>query len=275
MSEEAQFILPIGFKIDGREIKELPIAETKSFAEKIYTKKPKQGKAHTWFAEVISASVESIDGVNIASDFEKSKEIPSLVKQIPFLDAGSLVLQIQKNCWEPIISDQVIRCSNCGTRLTVDIELDKIEIPTTDKVVTEFSVKLTQPHYINTGIELLSEFEGIAYNKLHFRVPTLGDAIRHEGIAKDEIEFWKRLAFDCLIGLSYVDNGTEEPISNKYKTARGMKVFDSDLNTKQLKELRKGLQLTLPSMKTYYEEECSECNEVTQYYAQSSDFFRA
>ena len=47
-----KFTLPIGFKHNGKDIKDLAIAETGGEAEKIYTKRPSTSKLHTWFGQV-------------------------------------------------------------------------------------------------------------------------------------------------------------------------------------------------------------------------------
>jgi len=54
-----------------------------------------------------------------------------------------------------------------------------------------------------------------------------------------------------------------------------MLIFNKDLSTASLKELRKGLQTTLPSAKFYYEEPCPSCSKDTPFFASVSNFFTA
>lgn len=287
MSDETQEVektgkldLPIGLSIAGKDIVELTIADTGSEAEKIYTKKPKQGKQHTWIGQVIAISVSDINGTPIASEFIKSPDqniIPDEVKQIPFLDAGSLLIQIQRECWEEVITDQKIRCTNCGTNLTADIELHKIITPvnTSGKAITEYTVKLKKPHVIRTGVEALDEFEGYQFNRLVFRTATLGDAMNHEGVSKDEVQFWRNIAFDTLVDLHLEeDNGEITSVPKSFLARRGKALFTKDLDSKNLKEIRTGMQITQPSTKTYYEDECSECNSMTPFFASVNHFFQ-
>lgn len=273
--------LPIGFSIGGKDIMELQVADTGSEAEKIYTKKPKQGKVQTWIGQVIAVSVTEIAGTPVASEFIKSEDknnIPDLVKQIPFLDAATLLLQIQKECWEEVIPDQRVQCVNCGTNLKVDIELEKLAIPDngTGKPLHEYVVKLKKPHIIKTGVEILEEYEGYKFNRLKFRTATLGDAITHEGVMKDEVLFWRNLAFDTLLDLYHEDeNGEITPVPKGFIVKRGKTLFNKDFDTKKLKEIRSGMQTTQPSMKASYEEECPSCSEMTPLFAQPSYFFQA
>ena len=279
-NQEGVFNLPIGLTIGGKDILELGIADTGSEAEKIYTKRPKQGKLHTWMGQVISVSVSEIGGVSIASEFIKQVDkniISEEVKKIPFLDAGSLLVQIQRECWEDTIPEQKIKCTNCGANLTAEIELKKIISPVNvdKKALTEYTIKLKKPHIIKTGIEVLDDYEGYKFNRMVFRTVTLGDAINHEGIAKDEVQFWRNLAFDTLLDLYYEDEkGEILQVPKGFIAKRGKALFQNDLDSKKLKEIRTGMQTTQPSTKTYYEENCPECSEPTPFFASVSHFFQ-
>lgn len=278
-----KFYLPIGFKHNGKDVLELPIAETGGEAEKIYTKRPSTTKLHTWFAQVIAVSVESIAGDKISSEFIKQEDktiIPEAVKNIPFIDAGSLLIQIQRECWEAVIKDQKVTCSNCGSKLDADIDLHKIKVPTQrdeereEKPIEEFSVKLPKTYEIKGMVKQMEEYEGFKFNRIKFRVATLGDAIKHEGIAKDELQFWRNIAFDTMLGLYYEDEkGTITEVPDGYITKRGKQLFTKDFNTPTLKEIRNGLQRALPSAKFYYEEECPICDTATPFFASVSNFF--
>lgn len=280
------FYLPIGLKIDGKEIVELPIAKTGGEAEKIFTKKPAQSKIHTWFGQVLSASIESINGEKIASEYLRADntdrdEIPALVKKIPFIDCGSLLIQVQRECWEDMITDQKITCTNCGAKLNADIDLNRITIPNNGEgrkpVLEEYVVKLDVPYTIShPKVEQLKEYEGVEFNAIKFRVATLGDAIKREGIVKDQILFWREIAFDTMTDLLFIDEkGNEIPVAEGYITKIGKKLLTDTFTSKTLKKIRAGMQDTLPSAKFYYEEDCPECSQPTPFFATVSNFFSA
>lgn len=279
------FYLPVGFKHNGKDILELPIAETGGDAEKIYTKKPSTLKLHTWFAQVISVSVKSIAGDSIASDFIKQEDktnIPEAVRKIPFVDAGTLLIQIQRECWEAVIKNQKVTCSHCGSVLDADIDLHKIHIPTPkdeereEKPIEDLVVKLPKTYEIDSKIEQLVEYDGYKFNRIKFRVATLGDAIKHEQIARDELQFWRNIAFDTMLSLYYEDkSGKIIEVPDGYIAKRGKQLFTKDFNTPTLKEIRGGLQKGLPSAKFYYEEECPVCDTPTPFFASVTNFFSA
>jgi len=278
-----KFQLPIGFKYNGQDIVELPIAETGGEAEKIFTKKPSSSKLHTWFGQVISSAVESIGDEKISSKFLKADhdktDIPEAVKMIPFVDVGTLLVQIQRECWENTIKDQKLKCVSCGSSLDADIDLSKIDVPANDggKATEEFSVKLSKTYEIKNSIEQLKEYDGYKFNHIKFRVATLGDAIKHQEIARDELLFWRKIAFDTMIGLYYQESADSEIIEvhEGYITKRGLQLFNKDFNTSTLKEIRSGLQKTLPSAKFYYEEDCPVCSSPTPFFASVTNFFSA
>lgn len=278
---ESHFELPVGLIWEGQAVTKLPIAETGGEAEKIFTKKPASSKLHTWFGQVISCAVTHIGNTPISSEFLKpdydANIVPDAVKALSFIDVGTLMLQIQRTCWEKTIKDQKLQCVNCGEKLNADIELDKIPVPVNaeDKPITEFSIKLSKTYTINGMVEQMKEYEGQKFNHIKFRVATLGDAIKHQEIARDEILFWRRIAFDTIVGFYYQenDNSPIEEVSEGYLNKRGLKLFNSDFTTSTLKEIRAGLQKTLPSAKFYYEEECPMCNKQTPFFASVTNFF--
>lgn len=277
-----RFILPIGFTHNGKDILEMPIAETGGEAEKIFTKKPSASNIYTWFGQVLSVAIESVGGDEVSSEYIKSedkKKIPDVVKNIPFIDAGTLLIQVQRECWEDMISDQEVKCKNCGTKLKADIDLNRIEIPNEEveerKPIEFFDVKLPMTYTIQKSVEQLDEFNGLKFNHIKFRVATLGDAIKHEMVSKDEVLFWRNIAFDTMVGLFYKNEktGDVEEVPSRYITLRGKQFFTKDFNSKTLREIRKGLQVSLPSAKFFYEEECPECGENTPFFASVGNFF--
>ena len=276
--DRGKFILSIGLVQDDKNILDVPIAATGSASEKIYTKRPSSTKLHTWFGQVLATSIESINGEPIAAPFNSSKDqdaIPPLVRAIPFLDVGNLLIQIQRECWEKVIKGQKLQCSKCGAHLVADIDLGNIDIPVSETAILEQVVKLSKTYETVAEIEQMKQFEGYQFNRMKFRVATLGDAIKHEKIVKDELKFWQNIAFDTLLELYYEDEETGKIVTvpEEYKNRRGKVMFDRDFDTIALKEIRASLQKDLPSAKYYYEEDCPECGEPTPFFANVTNFF--
>lgn len=278
---DKKLVLPIGYKYGGNDIKEVPIAETGAEAEKIYTKKPTRAKAHTWYAKVLAVSIEEIGGKKIASSFLSVKEddrdnnIPAEILAMPYLDAGSLLIQIQRECWQDSISNQRVSCVNCGTVLQADIDLKRIEIPTgVGEIVEEFIVPLKKTYEINETKEELQEYNGLRFNKLKFRVATMQDAINRQGVLIDEIQFWKEIAVDTFVGGFYEDGEEFMEVPEKYfRLYKGKLLFNEVLTSMDLKNVREKIQTTLPSAKYYYEEACYSCGKDTPFFAGVSNFF--
>lgn len=274
------FKLSIGFVHDGVNITELPMANTGSEAEKVYSEKPKQTGLYDWFCRVVAVSVESIGGVNIASEFIKGgmKEIPEVIKEIPFLDLGGLIIQIQRACWEDTIKNQKFKCTSCGTTLETDIDLERIEIPHTSEVIEEMRIKLRQEVTIDTSAFAsaeMEEYNGKKFNQLVFKVAKSRDALRHQAIIKDEVKFWRDMSFDTIKGLELVDDegNVIDTIGQGYVAKRGKAIFTKDLNSKSLHAVRRGLQVDLPTAKYFYDDTCFECGESTPFFASVGSFF--
>lgn len=276
---EEKFYLPIGFKLSDSDVTDATIAETGGEAEKIYTDQPTRTKLHSWFGKVLAISIGNLGGVEIASEYEKQKDkevIPDTVLKIPFVDVGSLLVQVQRECWEKEIKDQKITCVNCGEKLTADIDLAKIEVPYRDEKPVEETmlVKFDKTYTIGEQVEQLREYEGLRYNAIRFRIPTLEDAIRHQGVSKDEVIFWRNVAFDTMRDLVFIDTeGNEEMLPKGWVTKRGKQLFTKDFSSRTLKSIRKSLQVDLPSVKYFYEEDCPVCSQPTPFFASSGNFF--
>ena len=276
----SKFILPIGFKHEGKTITELDIADTGAEAEKIYTDKPTPAKLHEWFGKVLAASIHNIGGEVVAKDYlaapPKDRVVPAIIKKIPFLDVGSLLVQVQRECWEETIEEQKIQCTSCAEKLEADIELNKIDIPkSTGELLEFFDVKLPNTYTIDAGgVEQLVDYDGLKYNHIKFRTATLADGIKHGKVVKDEITFWKRLAMDTMVSLYFEDeDGSIEEIPDGYIAKKASSLFTKEFGSKTLKAIRKGVQTTQPSARYFYEEECPECGQMTPFFASVSNFF--
>lgn len=272
------FKLPIGFEHEGQEIKEAVVADTGSEAEMIYTKKPSSSKVQTWFGKVIAISVESIGDTKVAGPYSKQEDkedIPKVVLSIPFIDAGSLLVQIQRECWENDLGLQKLQCVNCGAILEGTMDLDKIEIPEGPKSpMLDFVVSLGKEYTIKDMPEPMKHFEGMKFNQIKFRTATLGDSIRHQEISEDQVLFWKKLAFDTIEELQYLaEDGMVTSVPSDYTGKRGMKFFNSDLHSKTLRKIRAGVQTIPPSATYFYEDKCTKCDKMTPFYASVAKFF--
>ena len=279
---DKKFYLPIGFKHNGVDIVELPIAETNSAAEKIYTKKPSQANLHTWFGQVIASSVESIGGEPISSEFLKAehdkKVVPASVLSIPLIDCGSLLIQIQRECWESSIKDQKFKCTQCGGNLTAEIDINLIPVPKseTGKAIESYSIELDKEYVIESELEQMKDYVGYKFTHLEFRVATLRDAIKYQEVSKDEVLFWRKIAYETLVSIYYIgEEGESVNVPDGYLSRRGQLFFDKDLSSKTLKAIRSGMQKTLPSAKFFYEEDCPLCFEKTPFFASVGTFFMA
>jgi hypothetical protein len=278
-----KLLLPVGFKFENFFVTEFDVAETGGEAEKIYTEVPSDTNLYTWFAKVIAISVSNIAGMPIASniinDISLGKEIsiPDVIYKIPLVDVGSLLLQIQRICWQDVIQDQKILCNFCGKELVADIDLKKIAVPVNaGEIIEEQVIRLDKTYTISTGIEQLLDYEGKQFNNITVRVPVLSDAIRHQNISSDDLMFWRKIAFDCQKNLFFQETESSERqyVPEGYIGRRGMLFFSKDLHSKTLKIIRNKLQSGLPSAKFYYEGECP-CPRKKQirYFTDVSNFF--
>lgn len=273
------FVLPQGLKLSEEEdgvLRELPIAPTTGEAEKVFTKKPNNQTLYSWFGRIVSAAVESIDGVPVSVPFLKdaTKQIPDAVKNLTIADVGSLLIQIQRECWQPVIENQQIKCTSCGANLSTDVELHRIEVEVPEEV-HPFDVKIAlgSRYKVVTGLEAYSEYEGKTYDTATFRAPTLRDALKYEKIAQDEVNFWRRISLDCLLELSDSESG--EVLGMDFINKRGMVLMNKDWNTITLKNVRFKLQTSYPSAKFFYEDECDRCGAMTPFFASVQNFFSA
>jgi hypothetical protein len=281
---ERVFVLPVGTLRDNVLIKEVPIARTGAEAEEVYLGKPAQTKIYTWFGEVLAVSIESIGSANVNADFLKSfnkdRAIPKAVRDLSLNDVGSLILQVQRECWQDVIKDQRLNCRECGKAFQADIDLKKIDV-TADEQKYEFvDIRLARTYTVNTGIELLEEYDGREYNMIRFRIPTLDDAIRHEKLNVDDTTFWRSILFDTMDSFHLCEFDSsgeaitkEETVDNRYCGLRGKLVFSKDLDARDLRNLRSGITAQLPSALFYYEDTCACGKEQTPFFTEMSSFF--
>jgi len=269
-----------GVEVAGEIIYELPIAETTGIAETVYTRVPEENDLYEYFAEILSVSIRNIGKEPIAApfvnDFNKTRTIPLLIKKLGFLDVGTLILQIHRECWEDVLPRQKLSCINCGRSFEAEVDLNKIIIPERiNNRVTEVVVNLKKDYKIKYKTsDAFKEFKGLEFNTLVFRNITLQDALNNQGVATEEVILWRNFASDTLLRLEYRKNGVvEEVIPDVYKQGRAGLIFSRDLGTKQLRLVREGLQKAYPSANMYYEDKCPHCRKNTPYVFNTQNFF--
>lgn len=236
---------------------------------------------YTWFGQVLSASIARVGNIPIAESFMQQSDkkiIPAAIKAIPLLDAGSTLMQIQRELWEKNLKDQRQKCIHCAESYTATAELHRIPVPAgNDTPIEQFGVNLGETMVIAgpAGSEAFAKWEGHRYNHILFRTPTLDDGIRYEKIAKNEVAFWRSIAYDCAIGFYYQEdeNSEKEFVPDGYMSVAGKVLFNKKYSTTTLKTIREGLT-ELPSVRMFYEEPCPSCGQDTPLIAQVASFFR-
>lgn len=282
--DERTLKLPVGLQVGDELVKEVPVAETSGMAEEVYTSRPSETKLYTWFGEIIAVSLSAIGKDPVASEFAKTfnstRTIPKAVRRLPLNDVGSLIIQIQRECWEDTIEKVQVPCRMCSKIIETDVDLNRIPIPETENEVYEHVlIKLSSVYKIDTsstGAKQLEQYDGLQFNALKLRVPTLEDAIKREKLNGDEVAFWKNIIFDCLISLQHLDeDGAVLDEIDDYHTKRGLVLLKKDLKSKDLKKVRSQITGSLPSMKFFYEDTCACGKYEVPIFAPQANFFSA
>lgn len=276
--EGLYFELPIGLRINGEVHKNVELLKTNGVAEKIFTKKIAD-KPFTWQGNIVSAAVKSIGTIEIGAEVRKkyledgAVTIPLPVLNLPLAEINTLLVEIHRRVWVSFIPKQEVICKYCGKKLIADINLDKIDYLPEQK---EQMKRIDDYDFINVdlpdGFEApeipkltdKAEYQGVTdvtYNRFVFRVPTLGDAIRHEKHFSDSIGFWRLIAMSCLVEVQRVENGAVTAVLPKeFHTWYGLKIFSEYLMNKDLRAVRTALIEYLPTLPFAYYEPCG-CDE--------------
>lgn len=287
------FELPAGLKLNGEVHKEVELLKTNGVAEKIFVKKLSD-KPFTWQGNIVSAAVKRIGNIEIGADVRRkyledgSVTIPLVVKKLPLAEVNTLLVEIHRRAWVSFVPKQEIICKNCGRKLVVDIDLDRIDY------LPEAKEKINSPEmdFENIVVELKDGFEapalkgitekeqyaGVAgneYNRFVFRVPLLEDAINHEKYFSDSIVFWRRIAMDCLTSVDLVtENGDViDTLPKEFHTWYGLKIFNEYLSGKDLRNIRNSLMEHLPTLPFAYSDTCPYCELETPMVMEASNFF--
>ena len=275
---ELIFDLPVGLHTDGSVLKKVELLPTNGVAEKVFVKKLSE-KPYTWQGNVVSIAVKSIGDIEIAHSVRKkyletgSVTIPPAVKKLTLADVNTLLIEIHRRVWISFLPKQEIVCKFCGRRLIADINLDKIDfLPETkekmleeneyNEIVVDISDAFVPPEIprLTDDAKYLGITE-IPFNRFVFRPPLLSDGIRNEKYFADSIDFWRRIAFDCLVSIQKVtDNIVEDELPTEFHKYYGIKLFNEFLSGRVLREIRAALTESLPTLPFAYFEPCG-CDE--------------
>jgi len=296
--------LNVPYKFANEIINKAELLRTNGIAEEVFLKKLPE-KPYTWIANVISIATGSLGsipvGLGTRSTYEKTGSIviPPVVKALPLAEANSLLPEIHRRVWKNTIPMQEIICKYCGNKSIVDIELDKMELSPEDKQLIaetpEFEmlyVDLVEPISLDTWIKSIKketefgDLMGKTFNRLVFRIPTLGDAIKFEQFAPtDGIKFWRKLAFECLTAIQSVEQVPVVGTTDKFDTNiiaavptetfvwLGDTLMNKYLDAEDLAKIRFVMREELPTMPFAYKDCCPSCNRETPFMMEASSFF--
>lgn len=272
-------------------------------AEKVYTDKMRN-KPYSWLANVITIGVERIGSVPVGTEAREEYirtsgfHVPVIVNRLPLQTANDMVFEIHRTVWKNLIRNQEVICEHCGATMIIDIDLDRVEMLKEDldilhsksdwsEIVVDLPVGYEYtPLQIAGGAKeqtAYPDLEGQTFNRMVFRMPTLGDAIRNEEIFADQITFWRKMAMACLTSFQAVlktEDGKEVVTSEmpgSLVAMLGMKLMDFYLDRTDLEAIRAGLRDNIPSLPFYYKETCANnlCRRETPVVMETSDFFSA
>lgn len=276
--KDLYFELPVGLRLNGEVHKDVELLKTNGVAEKIFLKRISE-KPFTWQGNIVSAAVKRIGNVEIGSEVRKkyledgAVTIPTAVLKLPLAEVNTLLVEIHRRVWVSFMPKQEIICKYCGRKLTVDIDLDKIdylpevkqrmeEITDYEHIIVDLQDGFIPP--ILPKITDKEQYAGITdteYNRIVFRVPLLEDAIKHERYFSDSVGFWRRIAMDCILEIQHVvDGDVVDVLPREFHTWYGMKILNEYLSGKDLRTIRNSLIEYLPTLPFAYYEPCG-CDE--------------
>jgi len=282
--------LYVGFEYEGKKVQEIELLRSNGVAEKVFTEKLPD-KSYSWMANVLTIAVKEIAGKPIGMPAREEHlktrgfTVPKAILAITLADVNSLMIEIHRRVWQNLIPKQECICKYCGTKMLIDIDLEKFKLSDEDeqKLGQDFSELVCD---LDFGWEFQAlgqkdnqkykEYEGVVFNRFIFRPPTLGDAIRHEKYSDDTIMFWRRVALDCLIRIEAV-NGDAVTQELPVEIARfiGLNLFEKYIDSADLRKVRTILREELPQIPYYYEDECinTRCKRMTPVTMEAPNFF--
>lgn len=287
-----RFDLNIGVKIGSNTEKEIHLLESNSIAEEVFTRKLAQ-EPFTYIANVITIATGSIGTTNIAEAareeyFKTGKiTIPQAVKNIPFADANTMLLEIHRRVWQHEFKDMPTTCRFCTKDISVDVDLNKCKLDAKYEEILEneemifdgISCELT-PFSLDRIMQVSKNEEvtnlvGTMWNQMVFRIPTLGDAIKNEDYFDKNIDLWRRIGADCLIGVNAVDadGNVTASLPTHYIKLLGLKIY-KDLLADNLRKIRHALREELPVLPFAYTDICAcDLRKKIPHTVDSSGFF--
>lgn len=287
--ESNKFELPIGVVLGGETHKVVELMKSNGVAEKIFTKKISD-KPYTWQGNILSAAIKSIGGIEIGAEVRKKYledgvvTIPSVILDLTMAEVNTLIVEIHRRVWQNELPKQEVFCKHCGRKMVVDIDLDRIDYSEESKrEIENLQMMGPAPIVVNlkdgfepTPIGKITEkpeyswITSSVFTRFTFRYPTLRDAIENERYYSDNIDFWRRVALNCLISIE-TENGDVLP--SEFHTFYGLKIFLEYLSVRDLKNIRNSLIEALPTLPFAYEDTCPHCERETPFIMEASSFF--
>ena len=268
--------LPIGYKVNDIYTREVVLAQSDAIAEEVFTKKSAE-KPYSWIGKVLTIDIGTIGDAKVAEfarqEYLKSKSvtIPHVIKQMPLADANSMLLEIHRRLWKNEVKNQEIICKYCSTKVLADIDLSQAKFDEEDRaklenkpefseIICDLPVEVSfDPHFIKvSSLKQYADME-IRYNRIVFRVPTLGDAIKSETYHNDNLVMWRRIALDCIVAIQKVVDGKvveEFPIEALHGMGLDFYKYAGLGALNNLKAIRTAVQEELPTMHFSYTAEC-------------------
>ena len=282
--------LQVGFSHNGNYIRDIEFLPSNGVAETIFTEKIPE-KPYTWISKVITIATKSLGDIQVGQtarmEYAKTGGItvPPIVKEITLAEANTVLLEIHRTVWENLIKDQEVICKYCGHKFRMDIDLDNVQFSDEDKERlasqdewSTLTVNLKTPFIfesIGARDKIFPEFDGREFNSLVFRIPLLGDALKQEKYFTNTIQFWRRIAMDCLVEVNYINDAgvVEESLPKEAIAMMGLTLFNQKLSAGDLKEVRNVLREGVPVIMFWYEEQCTSCKRMTPVTVEASNFF--
>ena len=293
---ELSFDLPVGFHLGNEYVRAIELLKTNGIAEEVFGKKLPE-KPYTWIGNVIAIATGKIGnipiGLSVRDEYLKTGvvNIPSAIMRMPLADANTMLVEIHRRVWQNIIPKQEILCKYCAKSIITDVNLSKIEMSAEYKEFLEqqggnpldfIVVNLKDGFIANDWLKEFKKGEDFDYlkdinfNRMIFRVPTLGDAIRNEKLAvSDNLKFWRKLALDCLVSIEQIK---EDKKLTDFPTDQlvfvGSKLFSSYLSSNDLREVRDCIREDCPTLPFDYTETCP-CDRQREipYAMEATNFF--
>lgn len=290
------FQLNLGVKRGKTRDRDVSLLSGNAVTEEVFTRK-NADKPYTYYGNIFSVGIGSIGkelvGSEVREKYLKNNqvEIPPIVRQIPFAECNTVLVEIHRRIWKNSLPKQNIMCIACGKDITCDINLSEIEMRKDDMQAFENADDLDFLQVdLEDGIdltELIEKFDkegdkypslrNRKYNRLIFRIPLLDDAINNEKYSMDTVKFYRYMAADCLVAIQeVVDNKIVEEIPNTLFTWIGMKLFDQYMTSTDLGLVRKSFMDDIPQMPFDYKRVCPcPMQKEIPYSMEATSFFSA